>query len=299
MEKTDQLIRGTLLGGRARVVAAVTTDLVNELQQRHATWPVATAALGRVATIAAMMALDLKGQERLTIQVKGDGPLGTVTVDADSNGHVRGYVEHPHVHLPANSLGKLDVGSGVGRGLLHVMRDMGMRDYYNGSSELQSGEIADDFTYYFAVSEQVPSSVAAGVLVDVDNSVICAGGFMIQLMPGHTEDDIQWIENRLHGLSSVTTFLQMDKDAKDLLLYVVPDATILEEAAVRFQCTCSRERLSSILRSLGEAEISALIQEQGQAEMICHFCNSVYVFSRLELEAFLEDGDRPTSDSRS
>jgi len=293
---TDQIVRGTALGGRARVMAAVTTDLVNEMQRRHTTWPVATAALGRTSTIAAMMALDLKGRERLTIQVKGDGPLGAITVDADSEGHVRGYVEHPHIHLPANSLGKLDVGGGVGQGLLHVMRDMGMKDYYNGSAELQSGEIADDFTYYFAVSEQVPSSIAAGVLVDTDNSVICAGGFIVQLMPGHTDADIAAIESRVRALQSVTALLQSGLDAQGLFEYIAPEAHVLERHEVVFECTCSRERLASIIRSLGAAEIQSLLDEQGQAEMICHFCNTVYVFPRLELEAFLRHDPSATDE---
>jgi len=284
---TDTIVRGVARGGFVRAMACVTTGLVNELQRRHGTWPVATAALGRTASLALMMAWMLKGKERVTLQLKGDGPLGAITVDADSLGNVRGYVENPNIHLPPNALGKLDVGGGVGRGMLYVMRDMGLKDVYRGSSEIQSGEIADDLTYYFAISEQIPSSVGAGVLVEVDNSVIVSGGFIVQLLPGHSEEDIRFVEEHLSGLESVTQLLLEGLNAKGLLQRIAPFVETLEERNVQFACSCSKIRLKSVLKTLGDLEIQSMILEQGQAEIICHFCNQQYLFSKLELESLI------------
>lgn len=284
----DVALRGLSNTGSVRALTCVTTNLVNELQRRHQTWPLATAALGRTASIAGMMGLFLKGEERLTVQIKGDGPIGSIIVDADADGHVRGYVEHPHVHLPSNPLGKLDVGGAVGRGLLYVMRDLGLREIYRGSSELQSGEIAEDFTYHFAVSEQTPSTVGAGVLVNTDNSVIVSGGFIIQLLPGHTEEDIRALEEKVACIPSVTDMLVKGTTAEELLFRLLPDAKILEQQQLVFRCKCSRERLEGVLKSLGPAEIQGIIQEQGAAEVICHFCNEHYQFDKRELAALLK-----------
>ncbi len=214
--------------------------------------------------------------------------LGRLLVDADAAGHVRGTVENPHVHLPPNAQGKINVGGGVGsNGLLTVIRDTGLKDMYRGSSELQTGEIADDFTYYFAISEQVPSAVGAGVLVDTDNSVIVAGGFMLQLMPGHTPETIDWVEQTVAGLPSVTDFLRDTPDAEALLRKVLPDARILQTQPISFQCTCSRERMLAAIRTLGEAEVRDMIEQHHGAQTVCHFCNEVYEFSEAELEALL------------
>jgi molecular chaperone Hsp33 len=281
----DKAVRGMSKNGNIRGMACTTTGLVSELQRRQGTWPVASAALGRTASVAAMMGLMLKGSERLTIQIKGDGPIGSIVVDADSEGRVRGYVDHPHVHLPSNSLGKLDVGGAVGAGLLYVIRDMGMKDVYRGSSELQSGEIGDDFTYYFAISEQIPSSVGAGVLVSEDNSILAAGGFIVQLLPGHTEQDIRDLEARLSGLNSVTDIVKQGTQADELLRLVLPDAILQETRELAFFCNCSRDRMYTLLKSLGETEIRTIIAEQGEAEAVCHFCNEKYQFQRPELEA--------------
>jgi molecular chaperone Hsp33 len=289
MVTSDKVIRAIGLGGRARIFTALTTSLARELQKRHGLWPVASAALGRTATIAAMMGMNLKNKERLFVRIKGDGPLGQIVVDADSEAKIRGYVENPHVHLPANAKGKLDVGGGVGQGMLYITRDSGLKDYYTGGSEIQTGEIADDFTYYFAKSEQTPSATGAGVLVDVDNSVICAGGFLIQLMPGHTEDDVQFLERRLAEVPSVTDLLQTGLDAKGLLSYLIDDAEIMNETKVSFFCSCSRERLSGVLRSLGTDELQSMVDEQGKAEIICHFCGEVYQFTRQNLEEMISD----------
>ncbi len=285
----DTAVRGLARDGRVRLLACVTTQLVNELQRRHETWPVATAALGRTASVAAMMATDLKGEERLTVQVKGDGPLGAIVVDADSAGHVRGYVQHPQVHLPANAVGKLDVGGAVGRGMLYVLRDMGLREVYRGGVELRSGEIGDDFAYYFAASEQTPSSVGVGVLVDTDNTVICAGGFIVQLLPGHTLEDIDWVESRVRSLASVTDLLKEGAGARDLAKIVLPGTEVLDERPLRFRCTCSRQRLRGILQSMGQEELWDMIDSQGGAEVVCHFCAQVYRFTADELAAMAEE----------
>lgn len=287
MTTTDVAVRGISENGAVRAIAAVTTELADELQKRHGTWPVATAALGRTATISGMMGLLLKGDERLTVQLKGDGPIGSIVVDADAHGHVRGYVDEPHVHLPSNAQGKLDVGGAVGQGMLYVMRDLGMKDVYRGSVELQTGEIADDFTYYFVVSEQTPSAVGAGVLVDTDNSVITSGGFMIQLLPGHTEEDIRTLESNVGQLRSVTDILRSGVTAEDLLAKVLPGAKVLEQKPLVFRCDCSRERLQGVLKSLGKDEVKAIMEEQGGAEIICHFCNEHYWFSKDDLSGVL------------
>lgn len=285
----DEIVRALWRDGSVRIIACTTTGLVNELQQRHQSWPVATAALGRTASIGAMMASMLKGNERLTLQIQGDGPLGSVLVDADSDGHVRGYVKQPQIHLPANAEGKLDVGGAVGRGMLYVIRDLGLKDLYRGSCELQTGEIADDFTYYFAVSEQTPSAVGAGVLVDPDNSAIAAGGFIVQLLPGHTDDDVAAVERHLAKLTSVTDFLNTGATAEELLHFLAPDAIGLSASPISFRCNCSRERLQSVLAGLGRAELVSMAEEDGQAELVCRFCNEVYRFSRDDLHQILSD----------
>lgn len=283
----DEIVRALCCGGRARILTCTTTALANELQRRHQSWPVATAALGRTASIAAMMGAMMKGKDKLTLQIQGNGPLGPILVDADADGHVRGYVRNPHVNLPSNALGKLDVGRGVGSGMLYVIRDYGLKDLYRGSVELQTGEIADDFTYYFSVSEQTPSAVGAGVLVDTDNSVIVSGGFIVQMLPDHTEDDTLAIEKQLAKLSSVTDLLKTEATAAELLWFLAPDAYGLYAAPVSFACSCSRERLGGVLAGLGEVELRSMIEEQGQAELVCRFCNEVYVFSRDDLEKLI------------
>lgn len=290
----DEHVRALCRGGRARILACTTSALVNELQRRHQTWPVATAALGRTASIAAMMGAMLKGRERLTLQIQGDGPLGPILVDADAAGHVRGYVKNGQVHLPSTAEGKLDVGAAVGRGVLYVIRDYGLKELYRGSVELQTGEIADDFTYYFSVSEQTPSAVGAGVLVDTDGSVIASGGFIVQLLPGHTDDDADALERQLAKLSSVTDLLKTGMTAAELIWFLAPDATNLEASPISFYCSCSRERLSGVLAGLGAAEIESMIEEQGEAELVCRFCNEVYYFSRADLERLLEDMNTST-----
>ncbi|GIP30672.1 33 kDa chaperonin [Paenibacillus sp. J23TS9] len=287
--KQDRLIRGTAMGGRVRAFAVRTTGLVEELRRRHDTWPTATAALGRTLTAAAMMGTMLKGEEQLTIQVQGNGPIGQIVVDANAKGDVRGYVNEPHVHLPSNSMGKLDVAGAVGReGYLHVTKDLGMKEPYRGSIPIVSGELGEDFTYYFAVSEQTPSAVGLGVLVAPDNSVIVAGGFIVQLLPGLTDEEISLIEQAVGAMPPVTSLLDQGLELDEMLRRLLPDVEILEQMDVQFQCKCSRDRVEQTLVSLGKSELEQLIEEDGKAEVVCHFCNEAYTFEKDELQQILE-----------
>lgn len=287
--KKDRLVRGTAMDGRVRAFAVRTTELVEELRRRHDTYPTATAALGRTLTAAAMMGAMLKGQERLNINVKGNGPLGQVSAEANALGEVRGYVHHPHVHLPSNSMGKLDVAGAVGtEGFVEVIKDLGLKEPYRGSVPIISGELGDDFTYYFAVSEQTPSAVGLGVLVDTDNSVIVAGGFIIQLLPGLSDAEITEIEQKISGMPSVTSLLDQGLEPEEMLRWLLPDAVVMDELDVHFACQCSRERVEQTLVSLGQHELERLIQEDEQAEVVCHYCNEAYQFNKDELQVILD-----------
>ncbi|MFK4304855.1 MULTISPECIES: Hsp33 family molecular chaperone HslO [Paenibacillus] len=288
-KKQDRLIRGTAMDGRVRAFAVRTTELVEELRRRHDTYPTATAALGRTLTAGAIMGSMLKGKERLTVQVKGDGPIGQIVVDANAVGEVRGYVSEPHVHLPSNSMGKLDVAGAVGtEGFIHIIKDLGLKEPYRGSTPIISGELGEDFTYYFAKSEQTPSAVGLGVLVDTDNSVIVAGGFIIQLLPGLDDDEITAIENAVGSIPPVTALLDQGLELDEMLRWMLPDVRILDEMDIHFQCECSRERVEKTLISLGESELEQLIEEEGQAEVVCHFCNEAYQFNKDELQNLLD-----------
>lgn len=292
-EKQDRLIRGIALDGKVRAFAVRTTRLVEELRRRHDTYPTATAAFGRTLTAGAMMGAMLKGEEKLTIQVKGDGPIGPIVVDANAKGEVRGYVKNPHVHLPSNSLGKLDVRGAVGTtGFINVTKDLGLKEPYRGSAPLISGELGEDFTYYFAVSEQTPSAVGLGVLVDVDNSVIVAGGFIIQLLPGLSDQEIDAIEQAVGQLPPVTTLLDEGLELEEMLLRLVPDFKVLEEMDIVFSCSCSRERVESTLISLGKNELTELRDEGKDAEVVCDFCNEVYNFTPQELENLIAQTEK-------
>ncbi|WP_028560701.1 Hsp33 family molecular chaperone HslO [Paenibacillus pinihumi] len=286
----DYLVRGTALGGKVRVFAVRSTQLTEELRRRHNTLPTATAALGRTAAAGAMMGAMLKGKEKLTIQVKGDGPLGQIVIDANADGEVRGYVDHPDVHLASNSQGKLDVAGAVGRtGYLHIIKDLGLRDPYRGSIPIISGELAEDFTYYFATSEQTPSAVGLGVLVNTDGSVMQAGGFIVQLLPGLTDEEITLLERRLSMMPPVTSLFEQGETPEELLRFAVgDDLQIMETLPVKFACKCSKERIESTLLSMGEKELKQLIEEDEKAEVICHFCNEVYTFDRNDLQILLD-----------
>lgn len=285
----DVIARGNSMDGSIRVFAAVTTDLVNEAQRIHHTYPVATAALGRTLTIAAIMGAGMKNEsDTATIQFKGDGPLGSIVAVTDSKSLVRGYVANPFVDLPLNAQGKLDVGRGVGHGVLNVIQDLGLKEPYIGQVPIVSGEIAEDMTYYFAVSEQIPTAIGLGVLVDTDNTAVCAGGFMIQLMPEAAPETAARIEAHLEKIEPVTTLLQKGMRAGELLFHVTEGFDMLMEnqtVTPAYRCKCSRERMERALISIGKKELEEMIEEQGQAELTCQFCDKKYQFNKEELLA--------------
>ena len=290
---SDELVRAMTADGMVKAVAVTGRDLVERARTIHTLLPMATAALGRTLLGASMMGDMLKEQNgSLTLQIKGGGPLGTVLAVSDCQGNVRGYVQNPHVDLVEKEPGKLDVGAAVGMtGTLTVIKDIGMKEPYVGSIGLFSGEIADDLAMYFVESEQIPTACALGVLVGTDQSVTSAGGYLIQLLPGAGEDIITKIEAGVRRVGSVSRVLETGTDAEDLLRAVLSDfdLEILEKHPIEYRCYCSRERVTRALISMGRQELSALIEEQGQAELTCQFCDKVYRFSREELEKLLSN----------
>ncbi|MBY0095458.1 Hsp33 family molecular chaperone HslO [Mesobacillus maritimus] len=288
----DYLVKALAFDGQVRAYAIKSTDTVGEAQRRHYTWPIASAALGRTISAGVMMGAMLKGEENLTIKVEGGGPIGLILVDSNAKGQVRGYVSNPHVHFELNEHGKLDVRRAVGtEGTLSVVKDIGLRDYFTGQVPIVSGELGEDFTYYFATSEQVPSSVGVGVLVNPDNSIKAAGGFIIQLMPGAENETITKIEERLKSIPPVSKLIDKGLSPEELLNEVLGEnnVSILETLPVSFTCKCSKDRFANAIISLGEDEIRDMIQEDGQAEAQCHFCNEKYVYTEAELEQLMEE----------
>ena len=286
----DYIVRATAADNQIRAFAATTRELVEKARLAHNTSPVATAALGRLLTGGAMMGVMMKGEKDvLTIQVKGDGPIGGLTVTADSQGHVKGYVDNPEVMLPANALGKLDVGGAVGHGMLRVIKDMGLKEPYVGQTILVTGEIAEDLTYYFAASEQVPSAVGLGVLMNKDNTVRQAGGFIVQVMPFAEEETIAKLEANVQKIQSVTTLLEQGHTPESLLEQVLDgfDIEINDRIPTEFYCNCSKERVEKALISIGRKELNEMIQEGKKVELNCHFCNTNYTFSVEELKEIL------------
>ena len=287
----DRLVRAITTDGMVQAVAVSTRDLTERARNIHTTLPVATAALGRALAAASMMGNALKVEDAsLTLQIKGGGPLGTVLTVSDAQGNVRGYVQQPHVDLPLRPDGKLDVGSAVGSdGTLTVIKDLGMKEPYIGSVQLLGGEIAEDLAAYFVESEQIPTACALGVLVGTDQSVTSAGGYLIQLLPGAGEDIITKIEAGVQRVGSVSHALEGGLDGAGLLRAVLSDfdLEILETHPVEYRCYCSRDRVTRALISMGREELSSLIQEQGQAELTCQFCDQVYRYSKEDLEEIL------------
>lgn len=290
---SDILMRGSSMDGAIRVFAAITTELVNEAQKIHKTLPTATAALGRVLTMSAIMGAGMKNDtDSTTIQFKGDGPLGSIVAVCNNKSEVRGYVVNPYVDIPRKKNGKLDVGGAVGRGFLNVIRDLGLKEPYAGQVPIVTGEIAEDMTYYFAESEQIPTAVALGVLVNPDMSVKAAGGFMIQLMPEATEDIAVRLEERMKELMPVTTMIDSGMSAEDILFTVTQGFDmILENKTVtpKYKCTCSKQRMEKALISIGKKELEDLIAEQGEAELTCQFCDNRYKFDKNALEKLLKE----------
>ncbi len=287
----DQIVRAMSSDGFVKACAVYSRALTERARNIHHLTPVATAALGRALAGASMMGNALKGQgESLTLQIKGDGPLGTVLAVSDASGNVRGYVADPAVDLPLRADGKLDVGGAVGHtGTLTVIKDLGLKEPYVGTIDLLGGEIAEDLAAYFAESEQIPSACALGVLVDRDRSVLAAGGYLIQLLPGAGEDVIAKVEGGIYAAPSVTNILKEDPDPADMLRTVLSDfeLEILETAPIEYRCYCSRERTERALLSLGSAELEDMLREQNGAELTCQFCDRVHAFSGDELRAMI------------
>ena len=283
----DYMIRATAAEGQIRAFAVTSKELVEEARQRHNTSPIVTAALGRLMSGAVMMGSMMKGEkDLLTVRVNGDGPMRGMTVTADAAGNVKGYPFVPDVVLPANALGKLDVAGAIGAGSLSVIKDMGLKEPYIGQTALQTGEIAEDLTYYFAVSEQVPSAVGLGVLMSRENTVAQAGGFIIQLMPFAEDAVIEKLEQKVAEITSVTSLLAQGYDPEMILQKILGDQQleITDKMSVRFYCGCSRERVEKALASISKAELDDMIKDGKPIEVNCDFCNTHYTFDVDELK---------------
>lgn len=286
----DYLVRATAADAQIRAFAVTSKELVEMARSRHDLSPVVTAGLGRLLTGAVMMGSMLKGEKDiLTLQVAGDGPVRGLTVTADSKGNVKGYAQVPQAMMPPNAQGKLDVGGVIGNGYLQVIKDMGLKEPYSSRIELQTGEIGDDLTYYFAASEQVPSCVALGVLMERNNTVKQAGGFIIQLMPFAQEEVIQKLEEKLTTIQPVTTMLDEGNTPEQILELVLGDMglEITDQMPIQFQCNCTKSRVEKVLISLGKKELKDIIAEGKEVELNCHFCNTNYTFTVEELKEIL------------
>jgi len=292
MEKRDYLVRATAADGMIRAFAALTTETVEAARQAHNTSPVATAALGRLLTGAVMMGVDMKNDDDLvTIRINCDGPIGGLLATADRNGHVKGYVHDPSVMLPATESGKLDVGGAVGQGIMTVIKDIGLKEPYVGETNLVSGEIAEDLTYYYAVSEQIPCSVALGVLMKKNNTVNKAGGLMIQLMPGCSDEIAQQLEERVKAMDAITTMLDTGMGPEDILKLILGDMDLDikdEKTYVSFTCSCDRDRVRKALISTGKQELEEMAAEKKNVELCCQFCGKKYEFTPEEIEEMIK-----------
>ncbi len=289
-EGTDYLVRATAAGGQVRAFAATTRNTVEQARKAHNTSPVATAALGRLLTGGAMMGAMMKGEkDLLTIKIEGDGPIKGLMVTADSQGRVKGYAFHPQVMLPPNAKGKLDVGCALGVGVLSVIKDLGMKEPYVGQTILVSGEVAEDLTYYFATSEQTPSSVALGVLMNRENTVRQAGGFILQMMPQASEEVVSGLEQKLKEVRSVSRLLDEGKVPEMILESVLGDwgLEVQSRMPVEFYCNCSRERIEKALASVGRQELQSMVDDGETIQVNCHFCNQNYAFTVEELRGLL------------
>lgn len=288
----DYIVNAITSNGAIRVVAADTTELCNRAQEIHKMTPTAAAALGRALTAAAIMGSMLKSSEdSLTLQLAGGGPIGRVVAVGDGKANVKGYVDNPLVDLPLNEKGKLDVGGAVGSdGFLSVIRDLGLKEPYVGQVPLVNGEIAEDLTQYYASSEQIPTAVALGVLVDVDYTIKAAGGFILQVLPGAYDEDIDNVEKTVQSISSITDMLSAGKKPEDIVEQLLSDYEIeyFDNVPTEYQCDCSRERTDRALISIGQEELTKIIEEDGKAQITCHFCDNVYDYTKEELEALLE-----------
>lgn len=283
----DYLVKATLYQGLVRAYAITSTHTVEEARKRQDTWATSSAALGRTLTITAMMGAMLKGDDVLTVKVEGNGPLGAIIADGNAYGEVRGYVMNPHTDFELNDKGKLDVARAVGtEGTLSVVKDLGLKDYFTGQVPIVSGEISEDFTYYYATSEQIPSAIGAGVLINPDHTVLAAGGFMIQVMPGADDEMITKLEERIAAFPTISGMIEKGSTPEEILeqLFVGETINMLETLPVSFKCKCSKERIGQAITGLGNEEIDNMIIEDHGAEANCHFCNETFKFNIDELK---------------
>lgn len=288
---TDYIVRATAADAQIRAFACTTRNIVETARQAHDTSPVVTAALGRLLSAGAMMGSMMKGEnDVLTLQIKGDGPVNGLTVTADSKANVKGYANVPDVILPANAIGKLDVSGAIGNGVLSVIKDLGLKEPYVGQTALQTGEIAEDLTYYFATSEQVPSCVGLGVLMEKDNTVKQAGGFIVQLMPFAEDEVIDKLEQNLAKISSVTSILDAGNTPEQMLDMLLEgmNPEIVDTLPTNFYCNCDKARVEKALISIGKTELKDMINDGKEIEVNCHFCNKNYAFSVEELKDLLK-----------
>ncbi|RNB79687.1 Hsp33 family molecular chaperone HslO [Brevibacillus panacihumi] len=288
---SDYMIRATGFKGHVRAFAARTTGIVEEMRRRHDMWNTATAAAGRTLTTTLMMGAMLKGNESLSVKIKGGGPIGQIVAEANAHGEGVAYVTNPHVHFDLNEKGKLDVKRAVGTdGFVYVTKDLGLKEPYQGSSPIVSGEIGEDFTYYFVVSEQTPSAVGVGVLVNPeDRSVLAAGGFILQLLPATPDDVVAQIEERLAQLPQVSRMIGEGLSPEEILGKVLDEPKILSRTEIHFRCDCSEQKVVRALISMGKEEMDSIIAEEGEAEVHCHFCNERYHFDKSALEDIKRD----------
>lgn len=282
----DYLIKATAFEGMVRAYAITSTDTVEEARRRQDTWATASAALGRTITVTTMMGSMLKGEDKLTVKFEGNGPVGAIVADGNAKGEVRGYISNPHVDFDLNDKGKLDVAKAVGtQGNLSVVKDLGLKEHFTGQVPIVSGEVSEDFTYYFANSEQVPSAVGAGVLVNPDHTILASGGFIVQILPGADDGTIDQIESRINALPPISSLIREGNKPEEILEKLLGNESIkiLEQIQVQFKCHCSKERVEQAISSLGDEEIQKMIDEDKGAEATCHFCNEQYTFSVNEL----------------
>lgn len=285
----DYLIKAYGFNGTVRIYTAVTTNLVAHAQEIHDLWPTSAAALGRLLTSSIIMGAMYDENQELSIRVVGDGPIGEMVATTTSKGEVRGYVTNPHIFLQYNS-GKLNVGKAVGKGFIHVTKDLKIRNMFTSSSEIQTGEIAEDFAYYFTVSEQIPSAVGLGVLVNDNNKILSSGGFILQVMPGCKEETIKEIEERLKNLIPVSEMVQKGYTPEDIMKEITNNNyQFLQKLDLQYYCTCSREKFEKGLISLGKQQLLEILEKDKKIETVCHFCNSKYQFNKSDLESLIKE----------
>ena len=281
----DYLVKTLAYGGDIRAYAVCATKTISEAQKRHDTWSSSTAALGRTMVGALLLGATLKGENKLTVKIHGNGPSGSIIVDSDGRGNTKGYIKNPHVSLKLNDSGKIDVRGAVGtEGVFTVVKDLGLKESFSGQTPIVSGEIGEDFTYFMAVSEQTPSAFGLSVLVDTDESVKAAGGFMIQVMPGAKESTIDFIEKRLQEIPMISRLIDEGESPEKILSRILgEDIDILEKMSVQFNCECSKEKFGTAIIAVGLEEINAMIEEDHGAEAICQFCGNKYQYSEQDL----------------